>query len=418
MENVTNEFLSKYLQYTEETEPPKLFHIWAAMATIGACAGRHLWLETGLGPTYLNSYVALVGPPGTRKTAALNAATKLLRDVTDVRLAPKDTGGQRQGLISAIEDKEDEELAEAMSVLESGDEAAMISQLSAMPLKVNDPDKHTMHIAASEWGSIMGQNNLELTRFLLEVWDGEDYSYRLKHSSCSLDKPLLSMLCATTPVDISKILPPEAVGGGFTSRMIFVHASKRYKKIPLSKVFYDTSVVPEIKSVLAEINRKMRGPMAMSNEAAELEEHMYMSETPSVTDMRFTYYLERRHTHMLKLAAAYALSDGRMTMMQRDIEQSNALLAATEKGMPAALGEFGLSKIAVAKQNLLEYLTHTATPLSASFLFHLVRRDMTAMDYETTINEFINVGKVVPVTLKGAPHYMAKQEVEMDLFAI
>ena len=99
--DLDNKFLKLYLTYVEETESPRIFHIWAALSCISACLGRRAKFPFGIGPIYANSYIALVGPPATRKSTVTSIATKLLKAATTIRFAPDDTGGQRQGIITA-----------------------------------------------------------------------------------------------------------------------------------------------------------------------------------------------------------------------------------------------------------------------------------------------------------------------------
>jgi len=48
-DKLRNQFLRRHLDYVEMTEPPKLFHTWSALAAVGACMGRHVWLAPGIG---------------------------------------------------------------------------------------------------------------------------------------------------------------------------------------------------------------------------------------------------------------------------------------------------------------------------------------------------------------------------------
>jgi hypothetical protein len=72
-------YLNDYLQMVEDTESPRIFHIWSALFAISASLGRRCWLPFGTFDTYPNLYVLLVGTPGTRKTTAANQSKKILR---------------------------------------------------------------------------------------------------------------------------------------------------------------------------------------------------------------------------------------------------------------------------------------------------------------------------------------------------
>jgi len=100
--NFETAYLNEYLRMVEDTESPRIFHIWAAVFAVSAALGRRCWLPFGVFDVYPNHYILLVGTPGTRKSTAASLTRKLLKASTGVRFAPADTGGQRQGLINAL----------------------------------------------------------------------------------------------------------------------------------------------------------------------------------------------------------------------------------------------------------------------------------------------------------------------------
>ena len=72
-------FLEDYFQYVEHTEPPKIFHLWSALAGISALAGRNIWWKNGPMVIYPNIYVLLIGSPGTRKSTAIKIFKRLMK---------------------------------------------------------------------------------------------------------------------------------------------------------------------------------------------------------------------------------------------------------------------------------------------------------------------------------------------------
>lgn len=395
---ITDQFLQAYLQYTEHTEPPKMFHIWAALSGIAACMSRHVWLETGIGNMYGNMYVLLVGPPGTRKSTAINLAVALMRDNTQVKFAPEDTSGQRQGLIAAMVGEEDT-LDADLAMLDVADEITQITMLGKIPMSLNSADVHSMHVVASEFGIFIGQNNLDLTRFLLKMWDGENYTYRLKTSECNLQNPLLNLIGGTTPTEISTLLPPEAMGQGFMSRIILTYSPNKYKKLPLSKVKLDVKIKPKLVEVYTWVSNAMQGPMTMSSEAESYLDSIYMDDI-RIQDSRFIYYTERRHTHLLKLCMALAAANKRYVVELCDAEQAEAILSYTEESMPEALGEYGLSPLATAKQRMAEFIQHAKGPVTDRVLWIVMQRDIKLIDFRNALSEMINAGKIIQIDTK------------------
>lgn len=72
------DLFSLYFQYVQETESPTQFHRWSLIAGIGAVLGRNFYLPHGTTRIFPNSYVMLVGNPGTRKSSAIKGVKKLI----------------------------------------------------------------------------------------------------------------------------------------------------------------------------------------------------------------------------------------------------------------------------------------------------------------------------------------------------
>ena len=108
-------FFQNYMSMVEDTESPRLYHLWASVSAIACSLGRSVHFPMGVaGDIYPNHYILLVGDPAARKSTAMKVASRLLKDCTSVRFAPSDTGGQRQGLIRAM--TQFDEAADALKI--------------------------------------------------------------------------------------------------------------------------------------------------------------------------------------------------------------------------------------------------------------------------------------------------------------
>lgn len=413
---ITNEFIKTHLQYTANTESPMLMHIWSAVSAASACMARHCWLDFKIGKIFPNTFVLLVGPPGTRKSQAINYSRKLLVNNTSVRFAPDDTGGQRQGLITAMEgDTESDDEADAL--LNSADAIdKAVEMMGDKPINLTPEDKHTMFICASEFGSFMGENSKDMVRFLIKMWDGEDYKYKLKTSRETLVNPLLTMIGGTTTTDISEILPPAAIGQGFMSRMILVFSAEKESRI--ARPSLDKSCIQPLKDLYSYLSYEIQGEIKESPEAAKLLDEFYMEDV-CINDSRFMYYTERRHTHLIKLSMILAATDKRMIIIPDDVEQANLILAHTEETMPDALGEYGLSPLAAAKQKMVEFIQHAKAPVLSDMLWLIMQRDMKLIDYRNSLADLINAKKIIQVDAGGETAFMygSVERADADLLA-
>lgn len=404
---IQNPFIRAHLAANDRTEPPQLFHIWSAISLISACMGRHLVLETGIGTVYGNQFVLLVGPPGTRKGTAMKLAKRVLKVAkTEVKFAPDDTSGQRQGLISAMKgDSKDglDDFPDASQI--EADDFDLGDMLNNTPICADPVNKHVMFAFAPEFGSFLGQNSLDFTRFLIKMWDGDDYFYKLRKSSDILESPLLSLLGATTSQEIVTLLPPEAIGQGFMSRCVLVYQPFHRQRIRIDKARIDHSYDDYIAGVYNNVWYNMRGAMTLAESAGNALE-IACGRDHKLSDNRFLFYLERRETHLLKLSMALAAADGSMEITESHVLEAEAILSYTEILMPDALGEYGLSPLALAKQKLLEFLRHAKEPVSRNILWAVMSKDMRLIDFEQTLAQLQTASKITQVSTNQGISYV------------
>lgn len=409
----SNAFLDLYLEYVEETESPRAYHVWAALAGVSACLGRRCFMQFGMNKIFPNMYVALVGPPGARKSVAIGNMTARLKAATGVRFAPSDTAGQRQGLIAEMMSLEDED--EDIEKQLQAAMAASIEALGDVNLSAVDPrDKHVLFASASELTAFIGDNTTTMLTFLGIVWDGESYTYKIRKEKNVLRDPLLTILGATTPTSISAALPQEAVGQGFMSRLILVWGREKYKKLAWPKP-PDPKLVTAIEAKYNRLYHDFAGEIEFSQEAQDLLEHLYLNNTTDIPDTRFTQYIDRRHTHLLKLCMVIAASNLRRVVFPEDVQVGHKLLTATEIFMPDALGEYGLSPIATAKQRMLEFIQAANVPVSIKILGAIMAKDMRQIDFLNSLNELVNANKIVQLSTKDGVAYIAKNPLSEDL---
>lgn len=403
-------YLAQYLKLVEETESPRLYHVWCALSGISACLGRRCYMPFGHFRIYPNMFVLLVGNPGTRKSSALKIMTKLVKDATNVRFAPQDTAGQRQGLFTAMQGAElDKEISENLDYEMSDTTLSAIGKKNGITLDdlggmsldefaevrykpIDDADRHAMYVSSEEFSRFIGQNNLQMLDFLVTMWDGDDFSYRIKNEEIILENPLLNLIGCTTPTSIASSMPVQAVGQGFMSRVILVHGQGKFKSLAWPKIPPKASVVL-IKRTL-ERATNMHGAFDVTQEARDYAEKLYV-EKLEIVDSRFIYYQERRQTHLLKLTMAIAASSGLQTITVPHLELAHRLLRVTEKGMPDALGQFGMAKLGLVKQNILEFLRNHATPVPLKTIIAQHHKDASVSEINHLIEDLMQADEVV-----------------------
>lgn len=408
MSQIGNDFLDNYMTMVEDTESPRMFHLWSAISAISSCMGRRLWLPFGNGKVHPNMYVLLVGGAGARKSTAMNIAMKLVRRHTGVRFAQDDCSGKRQGIIanmvemgqekdkiSLAEEDLERELKGMLQLTPEVLERVTIGGVQEDTIQRHPADRHYLQVAASEFNTFIGHGNIEFLEFLGKMYDGEEYEYRLKSKDDALrmDDPLIGLIGCTTPTNISTAMPAEAIGQGFMSRIILIYGNRRYKSIARPRPFPKDAEDAVIQR-LTEVYFGLHGQMEESPEAFDYTSKIYDAHL-DLTDGRFTNYLSRRFTHFLKLGMILAASRNSMRIELKDYELADSLLRAAEVNMPDALGEYGMSALAAAKQKILEAIQAAREPLSHETLYAFMRSDVKMHDLIMILKELAEQGKIM-----------------------
>ena len=395
-------YLNDYLALVEDTESPRLFHVWQALFNVSCALGRRCWFPFGPMQIFPNQYILLVGTPGTRKSTAASFGKKQLKSATGVRFAPQDTAGQRQGLVAAMQGG-DQTSKEFLDNVDLASKDATLNSISDLMEVTNQPeeemaqfvseaDKHHLAVVSGEFSRFIGQNNLQMLDFLATMWDGDDYEYQLKSSRVELKNPLLNIIGCTTPTSIANSMPPAAGGQGFLSRMILVYGARKYKLVARPSL-PDQEVMDRVQNQLNDIYYKMAGAFSETDDARRLSEDLY-SYRLEIADSRFGYYAERRYTHLIKLAMVLAAANGRMEIRSIDYDEAHRILVATERGMPDALGEFGMNPLAVVKQQILEDLRNMNGPVPLSTLMAMFTRDARSHEIGEVLNDLKQGGHI------------------------
>ena len=242
---------------------------------------------------------------------------------------------------------------------------------------------------------------------LTKLWDNmNEYTHPKIHGkSVVVTQPTVNIIGGNTAQGLSLAIPPEALGNGFMSRVIFVHSEPTGKKItfpkPVSQELYN-----KLLSHLQEIKENVLGEISYTSEAANILDKMYKEYVP-VDDYRFSHYGTRRFTHLLKLCIILAAVDLRTEITEEDALNANTILFYTELRMPKALGEFGRSKHADNSHSILEILGHTLKPMSINEIYKQVAKDISDVrDLSTILKNLLTAEKIQVVTIKGKQGYM------------
>lgn len=219
----------------------------------------------------------------------------------------------------------------------------------------------SLTVFSPELITFLGYNNLAFMALLTDFYDCPDnWKNTTKNKGVNeIDGLFLNLLGATTPEIIQSALPMDAIGGGFTSRIIFVYEEKRGKVIPFPE---KTEEERELEKTLTEdlkVISKLSGEFALSPEAKVAYGEWYTKEAAQEGQFpeSFRGYESRRSTHLFKLSMCLSAAKSDDLIIEADdIRDAIQIIERTEVKMFKTLNAVGSNDILIAMKRIMEYL--------------------------------------------------------------
>lgn len=329
MARVLDNWIKTYMQYSSFSEAPDKMHFWVAVSTIAGALRRRVWIDQGYFQWTPNFYIILVAPPGiVSKSTTLSIGMNLLKQLDGIKFGPDAVTWQ--ALTQA--------LAEA-------NEAVLMDGGVYMPMSC-------VTIASSEFGTFLNPNDREMVDVLVSLWDGQLGVWEKKtktQGSDRIENPWINIAACTTPGWIAGNFPEYLIGGGFTSRCVFVFAKEKRRLIA-----YPSAVLPpEFEELRKKLLRDLecisllRGPIVLSPQAITwgtkwYEDH-YGHRPKHLDNERFGGYLARKQTHIHKLAMVLCASESdSLIIEEHHLAAASQIVTSLEQDMPEVFSLIGV----------------------------------------------------------------------------
>lgn len=385
-----SDWLDSYLKYTDNSESPISYHIWCGLSVIAGALQRKVFMRWGLGRTiHPNLYVVLVGPSGrTRKGVAIGIAKEFLKNTPGIHVAPESSSGRQ----------------------------AMIQAMKRAYGNYTDPEGkikfHCSITAFSEELSVfLGQGDIAYLSNLTDWYDSkDDWEYEtISRGKDTLQGLCVNILGGTAPDWIQSMIPQEALGGGFTSRIIFIVEEMKRKIIPKYIPTADEQEMHEKLQRDIERISQLSGEITFEQAAEERYIKWYIDQdtnlsagNPAVTDPRFAGYCERRATHLQKLCILCSASRGDdLKISEGDFNKALKLLVGAEVNMHKTFGGLGKSRMSDESNTIINYIQRVGIT-TRSLLLQRFYRDVDPITLANIESLMIQMGvvkiKLLPAT--------------------
>ena len=244
----------------------------------------------------------------------------------------------------------------------------------------------------------------------------DKWEYRTKNMGTDiLHGTWLNMLAATTPAWLSGSIPLTAIGGGFTSRIIFIvedeprHKKAMPKMTPEEKIIQEEIIfdLEQIALLQGEMKLDWGDPNIPIFEHKIIQgdhkgkvkgcslcwfDNWYMTkEDKLATDSRFSGYSARKHIHLLKVAMLLSIcEDNNLVITAKHLELGLGLIDELEDKMVDAFGAAGRSDVGLDVDDILN-VVKIAKKIPRRDLLRGLYRDVSPFKFQQAMTQLIDM---------------------------
>lgn len=385
------DWLSAYVEYASFSEAPKRMHFWSGVAAVAGALRRRVWLDMAYFRWHPNFYIILVAPPGiVSKSTTASIAMNLLKKVPGANFGPDIVTWQ--ALVKAFAD-------------------------SSESFELNG-EWHTMcafTIESSEFGNLLNPADREMVDLLVTLWDGKQGAFTKITKAAGNDmveNPWINLIACTTPAWIAGNFPEYMIGGGFTSRCLFVYADTKDKLVAYPSLAVPKDILTVQQALVQDLEHiavSLLGAYILSPEAVEwgiawYEAH-YKTKPPHLDDDRFGGYLARKQTHIHKLAMVLAAAQrDKLVILPDDLAVANTMVTDLEEDMPKVFARIGRTEISIQAERFIQYIQQQggAVPYDEAYR-HVHNHFPDAKDFEGMLSGAIRAGYLKTLVTEKGP---------------
>lgn len=285
-------FIDGFMEYTTNKGSAELYRRWSAIFTIGAAVERKVWIRTAKGQLFPNQYIVLVGGAGIGKSLSTNIVHDLLSSLrtpeSPFHLAP--TSLTKASLIDALNDAE---------------------RRIVRPMEIPAVNSfNSLIVVPNEFSVFLPSWEADFMSTLTDLWDCKHYSETRRTNKLSIDIPnvQLNIFSATTPAQLTNLLPEGAWEQGFMSRILLVYSGEAIYTDLFNELQYESELFNDLKNDLRHIYG-LWGERKFTDEAKDaIRAWAAQGGQPAPDHPKLIGYNARRAAHLLKLCTIASIS--------------------------------------------------------------------------------------------------------------
>jgi hypothetical protein len=367
-------------------------YFWAGVSAVAGALRRKVWIDQAYFKWYPNFYICLVAPPGiVSKSTTAGVAMGLLRQVPGIKFGPDVVTWP--ALVSAFAES-----------TEGFEHAGMMYPMSAMTLE------------SSEFGNLLNPQDKEMVDLLVSLWDGKQGNFEksTKHSGKdTVENPWINLIACTTPAWIAGNFPEYMVGGGFTSRTIFVYADAKQKYVAYPGLRVPTDLERRAADLVADLTHisTLAGEYTLTKEAVEWGEvwykHHYSVRAANLDPDRFGGYIARKQTHVHKLAMILSASQSDSLLIEPEhLATAHSMITDLEPDMQFVFSKIGRSDASLHAERLIGFV-QSRGEIGFQEAYRYVHSHFSSMrDFEDVLAGIVRAGFLKLGSKNGMPTLM------------
>lgn len=354
-------------------------HFWSAVGTVAGALRRRVWIDMRRFCWYPSFYIIFVGPPGiVAKSTTIDISTDLLKQVPGIKFGPNAITWQ--ALVTAF--------AAASESFEWQSEWHPMSPLT---------------MVASELGSLLNLQDKEMVNLLIELWDGKKTYEKITKMSGNdiIEAPWINLQAGTTPHWVADNMPQAMIGGGLSSRCIFVYGDTKERYVAYVDEMVgkgDAALRVKLIQDLEQI-AMLVGPFTIDKGAREWGRSWYEAfwkdASSRMDDQMLEGYAARKQTHMHKVAMVLSASKGAtLNITADDLQLANAMLEDLEADMHRVFSRIGRTEDSMQAERFIEFVRRKGSiPYHDAYkMIHIYFPDF--RDFEGILAGAINSGQL------------------------
>lgn len=388
MTRLLKDWIPAFLDYTSGTEAPRIMHFWSAVSAIAGVLRRRVWIDMKRFKWYPGFYIVFVAPPGiVSKTTTMDLSMDLLKQVPGIKFGPDVVTWQ--ALVSKF--------AESGESFQMGEDWIPMSPLT---------------LASGEFGNLINPQDRDMINLYITLWDGRSSFEKVTKMSGNdtIEAPWINMIGCTTPHWIADNMPAATVGGGFTSRCVFVYGDKKETLIALPDEFtnpdheeYQRKLVNDLEHMAVNLLGPYNIPEETRVWIREWYRVLWTEKNKLLDDDRLEGYLARKQTHMLKLALVLSASRGDShEIALEDVALANTMLEETEKNLDKVFSRIGRTEDSLQAERFITFIQRQGKVSYAVAFKHIHSHFPDFRDFEGILEGAIRSGQV-KMQFSGTP---------------